>query len=141
MIIHEKGWKAERDRKAALTQYDALTKYFKIKRLTDVEIAELSNKKLYKICEDMYNRQSRRSQIKYAEHIGSYREKPKAFKWFFRDYMKLKAPGNIFSILFIAVQLPFRYPGFVKRFDAATKKKQEETEKKIVTFPETDKIQ
>jgi len=110
-MIHEKGFKGERDRAKCAENYAGLCAYFHVKRLPDSEIARLSNQQFYKLCEDIFNSQSMRAKRLYAEkaygkYAPQYRRHPLAFKWFYFDLMRLK--GGFLT----ALTSPFRYVRF-----------------------------
>jgi hypothetical protein len=58
MMLHESGWKAERDRTILLASYRDMTKFFRVprrSRLTTEQIAKMTNKHLKRACSDLYN--------------------------------------------------------------------------------------
>lgn len=116
MQLHEKGAKAERDRALCIRKYDELVGFFHIKRLMQSQIATMTNTQLYRLCEDEYNRQPNRKKLAYTEWLGlTPRQNPLAFKWFASDMLKIKQPANLAEKLYVYIQLPFRYPGFLRR--------------------------
>lgn len=122
MRMHEKGVKAGRDRRHVLVEYDKLVKFFKLKPLEPTKLAAMTANQLYQLCEDTWNRQPNRRKLDYQEAMSlSPRRKPTAFKWFVVDTMNIKQPKDLAERLIIYVQLPFRYPGFVRRKKARMK--------------------
>jgi len=116
MRLHEKGVKAGRDRQHVLIEYDKLVKFFKLKALPAKELAGMTANQLYQLCEDTWNRQPTRRKLDYQEAAGlSPRRKPMAFKWFVLDILNIKQPKDLAEKLILYVQMPFRYPGFVRR--------------------------
>lgn len=105
MNVHGKGWKGARDREKIVGHYARITKYFKVKRLTDLEISKVGNEALYKLSNDIWAQQALYDRERYMEHfyaIGNpkYRINPKRFKWSYIDARK--AHGR-FASVFIAL--------------------------------------
>lgn len=116
MRLHEKGAKAERDREYCLKKYDEIATFFRIKRILPNEIAMMTTSQIYRLCEDEYNRQPNRRKREFTEWLGlTPRSNPLAFKWFVSDTLKIKQPQSLTEKVIIYLQLPFRYPGFLKR--------------------------
>lgn len=105
MRVHNKGWKGDRDRADILGHYARITKFFKVKRLTDLELSRLGNQALYNLGNDIFNQQSLKDRRRYMERycgIGypKYRINPGRFKWAYIDARK--AHGRV-KALFIAL--------------------------------------
>ena len=122
MIIHEKGPKAERDRRQALGRYRQLCEFFRVKPLGDVEIARLSNLQLYRLGEDLYGRQSTKAKRRFTNRLGLTVEDHLSYGYFVRALVGVyRATG--WRKLAVLIQAPFRYPGFVARSKTSAKAK------------------
>ena len=78
MTVHNKGWKANRDRAVLIAGYEAMCKEFRIarsKQLSAAEIARLSNEMLYKISKDLYSQATVKQANRLAVKMG-LAEKP-----------------------------------------------------------------
>ena len=91
MMIHEKGWKAERDRIILLASYEAMVKELRVpksKRLSTEAISKLNNTQLYRASKDLYNGTSTKNAARLAVKMG-LADKPKTIigkvKEFFFD--------------------------------------------------------
>lgn len=107
MKAHEKGWKATRDRAQIVGHYARVTKFFKVKRLGDLELSRLGNDALYKLGNDIWDRQPRSKRARFMEKfyaIGNpqYRRNPRRFKW---AYIDARKAHNWFVALFVAVSI------------------------------------
>jgi hypothetical protein len=86
MIIHTHGWKAERDRSKLTGMYGYMVDVFKVKRLTDGQLAKLDNFALHRLCQDIYDSQAPKEIRWYNERIGvSLRSREFAWRWFWFD--------------------------------------------------------
>lgn len=142
MKLHEKGAKAERDRKTVLVEYDKLVKFFRLKPISPPDLAKMSAGQIYKLCEDTWNRQPTRKKLDYQEAAGlSPRRNPLAFKWFVLDTLNIKQPKDFAERLIIYVQLPFRYPGFLKRKRARMAAERAEAAKKMQEAAKAPKLE
>jgi len=89
LIVHDKGPKAERDRKLFLNMYLNICKEFKVKRLEPNEIAKMKNWQLSKLCEDIYNNAPAKEARWYAERLGRVQRSGEfRVRWFFYDVFK-----------------------------------------------------
>ena len=73
MIVHNKGIKSDRDRAVLIHSYKVMCKDFKVpsdRRLSDIELARLSNKMIYRISADIYSQASVKQVEKLAVKIG-----------------------------------------------------------------------
>lgn len=142
MKLHEKGAKADRDRAHVLTEYDKLVKFFRLKPVSPPELAAMSANQLYKLCEDTWNRQPTRRKLDYQEAAGlSPRRNPLAYRWFVRDTLNIRQPASFAERLVIYVQLPFLYPGFLKRKRARMAAERAEAEKKMQEAASAPKLE
>jgi hypothetical protein len=114
MTIHEKGPKAERDRYRIMSVNERLYEFFRAKMPKEKELATMSNHDLYRLGQDLYNRQSNDGKRRYEEHVGGKRINPLALKWYLRD-LKVFYRAKGWRWLAILLMTPFRYPGFVRR--------------------------
>jgi hypothetical protein len=122
LIIHEKGPKAERDRRQALGRYRQVCEFFRVKPLGDAELARLNNLQLYRLGEDLYGRQSPKAKRRFTNHLGLTTEDHLSYGYFIKALVGVhRATG--WRKLAILVQAPFRYPGFVRRSKASAKSK------------------
>lgn len=117
MTIHNNGAKAQRDRERLARKYAELCAFFKIKSLGPVELAKLSNDQFYRLCEDTYGAQPTRRKHDYCQSLGlEPRRKPRAFKWFLHDLIKVyRATGA--RKAWLTLTAPFRYPAYLRRLD------------------------
>jgi len=140
--LHEKGQKADRDRKNVLVEYDKLVKFFRLKPVSPPELAAMSAGQIYKLCEDTWNRQPTRRKLDYQEAMGiSPRRNPLAYRWFVRDTLAFRQPASFAERLVIYVQLPFLYPGFLKRKRARMAAERAEAEKKMQDAAKAPKLE
>lgn len=87
VIIHEKGPKAERDRRNFMAKYDELCRYFKVK---PEPTHKLNSHALYRLGEDLWNKLPTKTKTRYLEDRGLIpRSNPLAFKWFIRDGLRI----------------------------------------------------
>lgn len=109
--IHETGPKGERDRQASLTAYYKMTAFFKERPVSEVTIAKMSNMDLYRLAEDLYNRQPMKRKNEYAVALGIIkRQGPMRFSTFASYYLAVKAPlRGDYRRAFYALQAPIRY--------------------------------
>lgn len=115
-FIHEVGAKGERDRDICSLDYERLCRYFRVKRMSDAELAKLTNAQFYLVCDDIFKRQSPKRQRKYAEKIYGrdhveYRIHPLAFHWYYNDMMRFGGGPTVLRFL----SSPFRYIRFLNR--------------------------
>lgn len=134
-LIHEKGWKGARDREKLISRYALITKFFKVKPVSDLELSRLGNAALFKLSEDVFNRQPISERRRFAERyyaIGNpqYRRNPRRFKWAYIDARK--AHGRI-KAFFVAISIK-RYNRNVAK--AAESKAAENTG--VIKFPEAE---
>lgn len=142
MRLHEKGAKADKDRKHVLVEYDKLVKFFRLKSLAPQNLATMSTTQIYKLCEDTWNRQPTLRKLDYQEAAGlSPRRKPLAFKWFVLDTLNIKQPKDLAEKLIIYIQLPFRYPRFLKRKRASMAAERAEAKKKMQDAAKAPKLE
>lgn len=121
MILHDKGPKAERDRRALGVRYQQLTKFFRLKPLRPTELAKLNNTQFYRLCEDLYNAQPNKRKEAFTEWLGMTRRNPLAFRWFLNDSLRIyQAKGWRWWV--VVLSSPFRYPGFLARTKASAAK-------------------
>ena len=115
MVIHEKGHKAERDRRNFMAKYLEICNLANILPLNELELARFNNRELFRLGEDLWNKLPTKTKTRYLEDKGLIpRSNPLAFKWFIRDRVALfKATG--WRWLVVMIMNPFRYPGFLKR--------------------------
>jgi hypothetical protein len=140
--LHEKGAKAERDRAHVLIEYDKLVKFFRLKPVAAPVLATMSAGQIYKLCEDTWNRQPTRRKLDYQEAAGlSPRRNPLAYRWFVRDTMAFRQPASLAERLVIYVQLPFLYPGFLKRKRARMAAERAEAAKKMQDAAKAPKLE
>lgn len=121
-IIHDKGPKAERDRRKLIGNYDELVLFFRAKPMDAASMAKLTNSQLYRACEDLYNRQPEKAKVRYSDHLGITVSNPLSFRFFARQCQAVYRPKGLWKA-WLWLTLPFRYPGFVQRSKAAAKAK------------------
>lgn len=121
-MVHDKGPKAERDRRKLVAKYDELVKFFRVKPMDAATMAKLTNSQFYRACEDLYNRQPEKAKLRFTDSMGATRSNPLAFKWFAKDIFAIYQPKGIWKA-WLWLTLPFRYPGFLKRSKARAKSK------------------
>ena len=136
--LHEKGPKGIRDREQCVQKYDEFCTFFHVRRIKDVELAKLSNTEIYKLTEDLYNRQPSRKKIRYAQYLGIGRENDTSFYWWWRDCVQIYRP-NVLGYIVLAIRAPWLYPDFVRRKKASIAKRKEEAEKAKAAFPDATK--
>ena len=131
--LHEKGAKGERDRLQVVKKYDEFCSFFHHKRMPDSELAKMTNNQVYRLIEDLYNRQPGRKKIKYAQYLGLNRENDTSFKWWWLDIIHVYKP-NLIGYIVLLAKVPWLYPAYVKRKKAtiAAKKKMAEEAKKTM---------
>lgn len=117
MKIHNTGAKAQRGREILARKYAELCAFFKIKPLKPGEIAKLQNEQFYRLCEGTYGAQPTSRKHDYCEYLGiEPRRKPRAFKWFLHDLIKVyRATGA--RKAWLTLTAPFRYPAYLRRLD------------------------
>lgn len=129
-IIHEVGWKGERDRAQAIQSYERMSKFFHERKVSPKDMAEMTNLEVYHLAEDLYNRQSRKMKDAYAEEIGAIpRRKPLAFKWFLSDLLRYEGATEGIKRFLMTLESPFRYPGYLRRVKEGQAKAAQEKEK------------
>jgi len=91
MIVHDKGPKAERDRRLFLNMCRNICKEFKIKPLAPNELAKIKNWQMSKLCEDIYNNAPSKAARWYAEKLGRVKRSGEfKVRWFFRDLFGIR---------------------------------------------------
>ena len=125
--LHEKGQKGIRDREQTVQKYDEFCTFFHVRRIKDIELAKLSNIEIYKLTEDLYNRQPARKKNRYAQYLGIGRENDTSFYWWWRDCVQIYRP-NALGYIVLAVKAPWLYPDFVRRKKASIAKRRAEAE-------------
>ena len=86
MIIHQKGWKAERDRIILLNAYTKICLELGRKPLKEGELLKLSNYALDRLARDVYAGLTAKQTRWLAEVQGSRpRSREFAWRWFWRD--------------------------------------------------------
>jgi len=73
MMLHEKGYKAERDRAILIKSYETMCDEFRLpaaKRLTRADMAKMSNQALYRASKDVYSQASVKQADRLAVKIG-----------------------------------------------------------------------
>lgn len=73
MRVHTHGLKGDRDRAVLIHSYKVMCKDFKVpadRRLSDIELARLSNKMIYRISSDIYSQATVKQVEKLAIKIG-----------------------------------------------------------------------
>lgn len=131
-MIHDKGFKAQRDRAKCAENYASLCRFFKVKRLPDKELALLSVQQFYQLCEDIFNRQPAKAKRRYADAVygptnPEYRIDPLSYRWYWYDlkrYTGIRGPAKFWAW----IRSPITYRQFLAR-----KAKREEAENKPVT--------
>jgi pentose-5-phosphate-3-epimerase len=91
MKVHEKGFKADRDRAVLINSYHVMSKDFNVPRkdrLDAAALARLSNEMLFKVNKDLYSQATVKQARKLAIKMG-LAEKPKTWlnkliSWFKR---------------------------------------------------------
>jgi hypothetical protein len=135
-VIHEVGWKGERDRAQAIQSYERMSKFFHEREVRPRDMAEMTNLEVYRLAEDLFNRQSRKAKDAYAEEIGAIpRREPLAFKWFLHDLRRYKGATSGMKRLLMTLQSPFRYPGFLRRAKADQEKAKAEAKRPVNAVP------
>lgn len=82
-MIHEKGFKGDRDRTMLLSSYNEMVRVFRVprkKQLTAYELSRLTNHQLYHAANDLYVSAPRKKQAIMAARLGMA-EKPETV-WF-----------------------------------------------------------
>jgi len=133
MIIQEKGFKGKRERETLVKTYRELNDVFRTKPIGDAEIAKLTNKQFYQLCEDLYNKQPARLKNRYAAHRGWRRQRPLSFEWYHHDLISGYQPKGIWVVL-VFIRALFSYLPWVLRKKAAARVR----EKRIKALMGTD---
>lgn len=103
--VHNKGQKAVRDRVKLLTDYRNVTKFFKVKPITDLELARLENSMLFRLVADIFDKQPKGKRMKYFDkyhgaHNPALRANPRAFRWV---YLAACQKHNRIAAFFVAI--------------------------------------
>lgn len=103
--VHNKGQKAVRDRVKLLTDYRNVTKFFKVKPITDLELARLENSMLFRLVADIFDKQPKEKRMKYFDkyhgaHNPALRANPRAFRWV---YLAACQKHNRIAAFFVAI--------------------------------------
>ena len=90
MIIHEKGPKAERDRRNFMAKYLEISALANMPPLNELELTRFNNRELFRLGEDLWNKLPTKTKTRYLEDKGLIpRSNPLAFKWFIRDGLRI----------------------------------------------------
>lgn len=125
--LHENGPKGIRDRGHCVQKYDEFCTFFHVRRIKDAELAKLSNDQIYKLTEDLYNRQPDKKKLRYAQYLGIGRENDTSFYWWWRDCIQIYKP-NMLGKIVLAVKAPWLYRDYVQRKKASIAKRKAEAE-------------
>lgn len=136
--LHEKGPKGIRDREHCVQKYDEFCAFFRVRRIRDAELVKLSNNEIYKLTEDLYNRQPSRKKLRYAQFLGIGRENNTSFRWWWRDCIQIYKP-NVLGYIVLAAKAPWLYPDYVRRKKASIAKKKAEAEEAKKTMQDAAK--
>lgn len=103
--VHNKGQKAVRDRVKLLADYRNVTKFFKVKPITDLELARLENSLLFRLVADIFDKQPKEKRMKYFDkyhgaHNPALRANPRAFRWV---YLAACQKHNRIAAFFVAI--------------------------------------
>jgi hypothetical protein len=125
--LHEDGPKGARDREHCVHKYDELCRFFHVRRIKDSDLAKLRNQQIYKLTEDLYNRQPPRKKIRYAKYLGIGRENDTSFRRWWNECISLYKPNFLGRAVLLA-KSPWLYPDFVSRKKASIAKKKADAE-------------
>lgn len=120
--VHNKGQKAVRDRVKLLADYRNVTKFFKVKPITDLELARLENSLLFRLISDVFDAQPAKLRRKYFDKFHgatnpALRADPSAFRWTF-----LAARQNHRLVVAFFIALGVQTMGKVNRVIARVKR-------------------
>lgn len=75
-MLHEKGFKGERDRARLIHSYTQMVKEFRVKdRITPDNMAKMTNAHIFQACRDLYNGTTIKKAKRLAKKLGVYQER------------------------------------------------------------------